>query len=120
MRRAAKVDANQHEIVDALRGVGASVSITSAVGEGFPDIAVGYKGQNLLLEIKDGSKPPSDRKLTPAQQKWHREWCGTVLVVETVKDAFRAIGLSVTDGDSEASEYKLKTVARPRYHKRSR
>ena len=34
MRRAAKVDANQREVVAALRGAGASVQLLHAVGEG--------------------------------------------------------------------------------------
>jgi hypothetical protein len=56
VRRAAKVDANQREVVAALRGAGASVQLLHAVGEGCPDLLVGYKGLTMLLEVKDGSK----------------------------------------------------------------
>ena len=67
---ACKVDNNQREIVKKLRKIpGVTVSITSALGDGFPDIVVGYKGVNHLIEIKDGSKPPSRRKLTPAEER---------------------------------------------------
>ena len=40
MRRAARVDDNQGQIVDALRRVGCSVWSLAGVGKGFPDLAV--------------------------------------------------------------------------------
>ena len=92
MRRAAKVDANQREVVAALRGAGATVQPLHAVGEGCPDLLVGYKGLNLLLEVKDGGKPPSAQKLTPQQEIWHRDWRGHRVVVNSPEDALAAIG----------------------------
>lgn len=91
MRRAAKVDDNQSEIVAALRKAGYSVCVLSAVGKGVPDIMVGSFGQNILLEIKDGSKPPSARKLTADESKWHKAWKGQVAVVSSVTEALQAI-----------------------------
>ncbi len=92
MRRAARIDANQNEIVQALRDVGASVAITSALGSGFPDIVAGYRGINYLIEIKDGSKPPSERKLTLDEQEFHDLWRGAAIVVNDVDEALKAIG----------------------------
>lgn len=66
MRRAAKVDSNQSEIVAALRKRGAVVLITSQLKNAF-DILVGYKGQLFIVEIKDGKLPPSARKLTDGE-----------------------------------------------------
>lgn len=91
MRRAARIDANQNEIVCALRGVGATVAITSMVGAGFPDIVVGYRGQNYMIEIKDGSKPPSRRRLTDDEQKFHDLWRGTVIVVNNIDEALQLL-----------------------------
>lgn len=91
MRRAAKVDANHSEIVAALRKIGATVTSTAAVGKGFPDLAVGWRGMTLLLEIKDGSKPPSARKLTEDERDWHDMWRGHAEVVNTVDEAIRAV-----------------------------
>ncbi|MCG3770463.1 MAG: hypothetical protein JW384_01613 [Nitrosomonadaceae bacterium] len=85
--RAAKIDANQTEIVTALRKIGATVQILSAVGQGCPDLLIGYKGKNYLVEVKDGSKPPSQRKLTPDQVVWHRDWKGQVDVLSSVGEA---------------------------------
>ena len=91
MRRAAKVDANQTEIVKALRQVGASVQSLAATGKGDPDLLVGFRGKNLLLEVKDGGKIKSDRKLTPDQVVWHQTWRGRVYVVESVEQALQVI-----------------------------
>lgn len=93
MRRAARVDANQRAVMDALQAVGASVQSLAAVGDGVPDLLVGYRKQTFLLEVKDGDKPPSKRKLTPHQVSWHREWQGAPPdVVESVAQALEAIG----------------------------
>ena len=98
MRRAAKVDANQREVVAALRDAGATVQLLHAVGEGCPDLLVGYKGLNMLLEVKDGSKPPSAQKLTPQQEIWHRDWRGHRVVVNSPEAALAAIGVIVVSG----------------------
>lgn len=92
-RRAAKVDRNQPEIVEALRKCGASVAITSMVGAGFPDIVVGYQGKVFLLEIKDGDKPPSAQKLTPAQIEFRANWRGHYEVVNSIDAALIAVGI---------------------------
>ncbi len=93
MRLAAKIDGNQNEIVDALRAVGATVAITSAVGDGFPDLAVGFRGRSYLVELKDGSLVPSKQLLTAAQKRWHAEWRGDCYVARTAADALSIIGL---------------------------
>lgn len=92
MRRAARTDAVQAEIVAALRAVGASVWVTSAVGGGFPDLVIGFRGQSFLLEVKDGAKPPSARRLTPDEQAWHAAWRGQVAVVCSVAEALEVVG----------------------------
>lgn len=91
MRRAARVDANQEEIVKALRAIGCSVQSLAMVGKGVPDVLCGYRGSNCLLEIKDGTKPPSERRLTPDEQEWHRAWRGRVVTVGSVREALQVI-----------------------------
>ena len=68
MRRAAKVDSNQSEIVSALRKVGAAVVITSQLKNAF-DLLVMYRKRIYIVEVKDGSLPPSARKLTDGEMK---------------------------------------------------
>lgn len=89
--RAAKIDANQNEIVEALRKIGCSVQILSSVGKGCPDILVGRNGKNYLLEIKDGNKSKSAQKLTPDQIDWHEKWNGSVFVVNSAEMAIEIV-----------------------------
>lgn len=92
MRRAARTDDNQTEIVNALRSVGATVQILSAVGKGCPDLLVGINGKNHLLEVKDGDKSPSRQSLTSEEVIWHMAWKGKAFIVTNVSEAFAAIG----------------------------
>lgn len=89
-----RTDANHSEIVKGLRAVGATVRSTAMVGNGFPDIAVGFRGRTVLLEIKDGSKSESRRKLTKFEQAFHLGWKGDAAVVGSLDDALKAIGAS--------------------------
>lgn len=84
--RASRTDANQKRIVAALRKAGASVYVGSAIKSGFPDLIVGYGGRTFLCEVKDGSKPPSARKLTDDQVKFKDEWKGDWTLLESVED----------------------------------
>ena len=86
MRRAAKIDTNQTELVEVIKAMGGTVQSLAPVGKGCPDLLVGWRGKNLLLEIKDGSRPPSERVLTPDQKRWHSEWKGRVYIVNSLDD----------------------------------
>lgn len=86
MRKAARIDDNQNQLVRNLRAIGASVKVLSMVGKGFPDIAVGWNGNNYLFEIKDPNKVPSKRKLTPDEQVFFDTWSGQRAIVETIED----------------------------------
>lgn len=85
MRRAAKRDDNERQIVDALRGIGAAVTQVDA--KGVPDLLVSYRGHWCVLEVKDGNKPPSRQRLTPEQEAWRDQQRAPVPVVTTVEDA---------------------------------
>lgn len=90
MFRAARVDANQKEIVKALRDNGCTVQHLHSIGKGCPDLLVGYshngKPYNLLMEVKD-----KGGKLTPEQIIWHAGWRGQVAVVTTPEEAIKAV-----------------------------
>ena len=92
MTFARRVDTNQSTITAALRQVGASVQPIHTLGKGVPDLLVGYRGVNHVLEIKDGAKPPSAQKLTSDEAHWHATWRGRVIVVRSVDEALAAIG----------------------------
>lgn len=92
MRSRGRVDANQEEIVKILRLYPQiSVAVTSAIGNGFPDIVCGIKGRNYFFEIKDPNQPPSKRVLTEDEQKFQDNWQGQVQTVETVVEILDAI-----------------------------
>lgn len=91
MRLAAHVADNQAKVVSALRQCGASVHVLSPVGRGVPDLLVGWRGRNLLLEVKDGAKRPSARRLTDDQVEWHEGWRGQRAIVESIDDALRVL-----------------------------
>jgi len=92
VRRAAKIDDNQAAIVKALRAIpGVTVRSLAAVGDGMPDLAVGHRGKTYLLEIKDGSKPPSKQKLTTMEQEFFDTWTGHAVVVSSVKQAIMEV-----------------------------
>jgi len=86
MRYAARVDANQEQIVSALRAAGAYVWII-----GLPvDLLVGFKGHTFLVEIKDGPK----KRLTKLQTDFFENWCGgTLCRVDCPDAALRMIGM---------------------------
>lgn len=86
--KAARVDDNQKAITRYLRDKGAIVTVTSSMGRGFPDLVVGYKGKNILLELKDGSKSPSEQKLTAEQIIFHSTWKGQIAVVNSPEAAW--------------------------------
>jgi hypothetical protein len=82
-----RVDANQSEIANALRRAGATVHDTHEVGRGFPDLVVGFRGINYLIEVK----VPGE-KLNPVESDWHVFWRGRSSVVSTVGGALAVIG----------------------------
>jgi len=86
VRRAARTDSNHTQIVSAFRKLGCSVLSLAALGKGCGDILVAKHGQTCMVEIKDGSKPKSGRKLTPDEVKFHQSWQGALFIVETLAD----------------------------------
>ena len=84
-RWAARTDDNKAAIVAALRKAGATVyDLRRPV-----DLLVGYQGQTLLMELKNGTKSPSRRKHTKAQASFLDTWTGGP--VATVHDVAGAL-----------------------------
>lgn len=91
MRRAARKDDNHNEIVATFRALGCGWADTYQLGGGFPDGVAEINTQTVLVEIKDGAKPPSARKLTPDEAKFHASWRGRMVVIESVDDVIRLV-----------------------------
>jgi hypothetical protein len=86
MRRAARRDANQGEIVGVFQALDCSVLDIASTPCGF-DLVVGYKTQAILVEVKDGAKPPSARKLTENEHSAHLNWHGPKAIVKSNAEA---------------------------------
>jgi hypothetical protein len=84
VRRAARVDANHGDIAAAFVAMGCSVRSLAAVGGGVPDLLVAApgSGHTFLVEVKDGAKSKSRRKLTDAQKEFKDQWKGPIFYVE--------------------------------------
>tara|TARA_R100000426_G_scaffold13940_1_gene13437 strand:+ start:4335 stop:4646 length:312 start_codon:yes stop_codon:yes gene_type:complete len=85
MRKKARVDANQKEIVQELRKRGISVLHTHQLGKGAPDIIVGYMNSNYLIEIKDGNKSKSQQRLTKDELDFSLKWRGSYAVCNSLE-----------------------------------
>jgi hypothetical protein len=91
MRRHGKRDGNHIAIVKALRAIGVSVLDLASVGRGCPDLLVATRRGSMLMEIKDGSLPPSRRRLTDDEEAFLAEWRGPAAVVGSVREAVAAL-----------------------------
>lgn len=103
-----RVDKNQAELVAEFRKLGCSVQHAHFYASGFPDLIIGCGGFNFLVEIKNGYKPPSARKLTKFQGWWHLEWQGQVTTVKSVEEVRQLVtAMRVYSKDIKASKIKL-------------
>jgi len=83
--RGKKVDANQAEIVTALRKAGCRVLSLAPMGKNVADLLVSYRGQLYLLEVKMPAAAIRDDQVA-----WLNEWGGTL--VRGPIEALRAVG----------------------------
>jgi hypothetical protein len=82
MRRAARTDNNQHELVEALKKIGARCYyIKEPV-----DLVVGFRGRSILLEVKQPGKAPSKE-----QREFIESWPGEIHVCHTIDEAISAV-----------------------------
>jgi hypothetical protein len=97
-RHARRVDDNHGAIREALRQVpGVKVYDSSGCGRGLPDLLVTHRHALFFVELKDGTKAPSARRLTPAEAEF-KAFVSTALgvsyeVVESVEQALRLVGV---------------------------
>ncbi len=91
-----RTDANQAKIVKAFRKLGCEVAITSSLGHGFPDLVVGKLSKVVLVEVKDGAKPPSARRLSKDEEKFRDAWRDSYAVVEGIPDVTSVVRLMLS------------------------
>jgi hypothetical protein len=83
LRRAARVDENQTEIVDGLRRACIQVEV---IGKPL-DLLVCHRGETSLMEIKN----PNGWRLTKDQVEFIARWPGKIHIVETLDEALKAL-----------------------------
>jgi hypothetical protein len=104
MMRAAQKDSNQAEIVTALRSAGCSVEVLEPARRGgLPDLLVGFRGKNVLLEVK-----APEGRLSLDQEVWHGCWRGDKPhVVTCAYQALVAVGIAVRLPAREAKVQRI-------------
>jgi len=87
MSYAKRVDENQNLIKHTFIALGASVLNLSRVGQGCPDLLIGYKGKSVLVEVKSAKGT-----FTEPQIKFMQNWRGgAVSRIDSVDAAIRLI-----------------------------
>jgi hypothetical protein len=86
---AKRVDENQKLIINTFIAMGASVLNLSRVGQGCPDLLIGYKGKHsILVEVKANER----KAYTEPQVKFMQNWRGgAVCRIDSVDAAIRLI-----------------------------
>ena len=82
MRRAARVDVTQPDIVKALRKIGAEVTYLHVVGQGCPDLLVSFRQRWWVIECK-----ADDGDLTTDQKQWIGRQHAPTYVVRSAEEA---------------------------------
>lgn len=85
MRKIAKADNNQAEIVRDIRKAGGRVLHLHQLGNGCADTLVMYHGILLLVEIKS-----EGGRLTPDEQVFYNEWQDCMIVVYSAEEVLKA------------------------------
>lgn len=87
-------DANEPEIVDELRAIGATVKKLHEPA----DLLVGFRGENHLLEVKlpkgprGGDRSRSHGRRDKRQEEMRAMWRGRIQVVRSPREALLAVG----------------------------
>lgn len=82
------MDDNQKEVVALFRKLGWYVLIVSQL-KNCCDIIVSKGGRTVAIEIKDGKKPASARKLSAGEKEFRDNWLGEWRLVETDNDVIK-------------------------------
>jgi Holliday junction resolvase len=79
--RAKKIDANHKELAQAFQACGCSVLSLASLGRGAPDLACGFGGVTVLVEVKTKTG-----KLNELQTQFRDSWRGGLMIVRNIDD----------------------------------
>ncbi len=99
-RYAARIDANQRDVVAALRGVGAAVLPLFRLGSDAPDLLAFHPatGRWALLEVKN---PVRGRRAAEQHDDWPARTGFPVATVWAIDEALAAVGVSTAARSNE-------------------
>lgn len=86
-----RTDSNQKEVFKVFRDMGCTVLNLSNVGACCDCLVAVSPTRQILIEIKDGSKPQSQRKLTRSEAKFHDEWKGELYIINNIHEAIALV-----------------------------
>lgn len=92
VRTAARTDANHYTIIKAFEQMGCTVKDVHQLALGF-DLLVGYGGLTMPVEVKDGDKPLSARKMTKNERDQWNNWTGGARLVENLDDVQKTVAV---------------------------
>lgn len=107
MRRAARLDANHHEVQTTLERDGWTVYSWAARG-GPVDLLICDECVTWIAEVKDGLLCPSKRRLTEDEVKFMRAWPGLGAVLLGERDAVK-MGLLMRSGEGPSAREECTT-----------
>lgn len=91
MRRAAKIDNIQPQIVQTFELAGFSVLLLAGVGKGCPDLLIANAwNRTALIEVKSGNAR-TKKSTKKRQDDFRSRWKGNVFTVRNVDDAVQVI-----------------------------
>lgn len=81
MRRSFRKDKNQSSIIRSLKKINASVVDASNIGNGFPDLIIGYHKKTYLIEIKNKDNWYGKKGGSTSQKTFRTDWKGDQIYV---------------------------------------
>ena len=105
-RYARRRDANHADVVQLLADVGVEVLDLHTLA-GALDLLVGVRGVLYLVELKDGLKPPSRRKVTKREQETIARFRAVgcpVLIASTEDELLAELGLTRSASATDATD----------------
>lgn len=92
MRYARKRDGNHSAIAKTFERMGCTVLDTSSIGlAGFPDLVVGFRQTNHLVEVKNPETRYGRAGLNEAQSAFNRHWNGAGMWAVSSEDEAMAV-----------------------------
>ncbi len=113
-RFARHLDSNHASVVARFRALGCTVLRIESAQAGCPDLLVGRCGVDQQVEVKDGAKVPSARRMSAAQLEHQASWRGRgPVLVECPEDVDAVVARMVraavvlrSDVEVDASDWE--------------